>query len=356
MLYKRGGDGYITGKMRFSRDWSKIMPANKNKIRRMQTLIKMMRQNRYPNFTSFMKEMRDQDAAGAYNLSSKTFSRDIADLREEYNAPIHYDSCRKGFYLTDTEWFDEDMMIEPFEMRAAILGEKVAKELFPEPMRGEIEKAVSSLLMRNESGMAEGVDIESFQVLCPEGLPKIDPDVFLAAYDAWEQRKKLKLVYRSSKNHVSEKLFEPHVFAWNGGCWYLKGKVLREDGVKCEGMKIRVLALHRVEKAEIIDSEFYPEPAILEGIKADGLFDFEKYPEVDIEFFAPFAKVIAERYPNAVTESSEKSVRVKLSGLVEYEVLQLIFGARGNVRVHSPHELKVYLRRIADRILDNLKN
>ena len=69
-------------------------------------------------------------------------------------------------------------------MKAAILGEKVAREFFPEPMRGEIGKAVTALLMRNESGMAEGVDMESFQVLNQPGLPRIVPAIFLAAYNA----------------------------------------------------------------------------------------------------------------------------------------------------------------------------
>ena len=329
------------------------MPANKNQIRRMQTILKMMRQGRYPNSTSFIKEMRDQDAAGAFRLSSKTFRRDIRALRDEYGAPIHYDDSRKGFYLADTEWFDEKMLVEPFEMKAAILGEKVAKELFPEPMRGEIGKAVSSLLMRNESGMAESIDMESFQVLCPEGLPKIDPAVFLTAFNAWEQRRKLKLVYRSSKDHVSEKLFEPHVFAWNGGCWYLKGKVLREDGVKCASPKIRVLALHRIEKAEMLDSDFWPEPAIAEAVKRSGLFDFAKYPEVDVEFFAPFAKVMEERYPDKVVARDKSSVRLKLKVANEYEALQLVLGVCGNAKVYAPERLRVRLRRIAERIRSN---
>ena len=332
------------------------MPANKNQIRRMQTILKMMRQNRYPNYTSFMKEMRDQDVAGAFKLSSKTFSRDIADLRDEYRAPIHYDSCRKGFYLSNTEWFNEDLMIEPFEMKAAILGEKVAKELFPEPMRGEIEKAVTSLLMRNESGLAEGVDMESFQVLSPEGLPKIAPEVFLAAYNAWEQRKKLQLVYRSSTDHVSEKLFEPHVFALNGGCWYLKGKVLREDGVKCDAPKIRVLALHRIERADILDNEFSTDPAILKGVRESGLFDFAEYPEVDIEFFAPFAKPMAERYPAKIVARGRNSVRLKLKVANEYEAVQLVLGVCGNAKVYAPGRLKVYLRRIVNKIDDYLKD
>ena len=332
------------------------MPANKNQIRRMQTILKMMRQGRYPNFTSFMKEMRAQDVAGAFRLSSKTFSRDIADLRDEYGAPIHYDSCRKGFYLSNTEWYNEDMMIEPFEMKAAILGEKVAKELFPEPMRGEIEKAVSSLLMKNETGMADGIDMESFQVLCPEGLPQIAPEVFLTCYNAWEQRKKLDIVYRSSKDHVSEKRFEPHVFAWNGGCWYLKGKVLREDGVICDSPKIRVLALHRIEKAEMLASDFWPEPAIAEAVKKSGLFDFAEYPEVDIEFFAPFAKPMEERYPNKVVARGVNSVRLKLKVANEYEAVQLVLGVCGNAKVYAPDRLKVYLRRIVNKIDDYLRN
>ena len=332
------------------------MPANKNQIRRMQTILKMMRQGRYPNYTSFMKEMRAQDAAGAFRLSSKTFSRDIADLRDEYKAPIHYDSCRKGFYLADTEWYDEEMMIEPFEMKAAILGEKAAQGIFPEPMRGEIEKAVASLLMRNESGMAEGVDMDSFQVLCPEGLPKIAPEVFVTAYNAWEQRKRLKLVYRSSRDHVSEKLFEPHVFAWNGGCWYLKGKVLREDGVRCAAPKIRVLALHRVEKAEMLESDFWPEPAIAEAVKKSGLFDFAEYPELDVEFFAPFAKPMEERYPDKVVARGRDSVRMKLKVANEYEAVQLVLDTCGNAKVYAPDRLRVSLRRIADRIVGHLED
>ena len=88
------------------------MPANKNQIRRIQTIIKMMRQNRYPNYTSFIKEMKMQDIAGAYKLSSKTFQRDIADLRDEYGAPVHYDASRKGFYLSNIDWYNEDLMIE----------------------------------------------------------------------------------------------------------------------------------------------------------------------------------------------------------------------------------------------------
>ena len=329
------------------------MPANKNQIRRIQTILKMMRQNRYPNFTSFVKEMKNQDPAGTYKLSSKTFSRDIADLRDEYGAPVRYDASRKGFYLTNTEWYNEDLMVEPFEMKAALLGERVADGIFPEPMRGEISKAVGALLMKNESGMAEGVELENFQVLCPENLPKVRPDIFLAAYNAWEQRKYLKLIYRSAKNHVAEKLFEPHVFAWNGGCWYLKGKLRRDDETHYDPPKIQVLALHRIEQAEILAGQFWPEPSILKGVKESGLFDFEKIPEVVLEILHPFDQSLAAGFADKITERGEGYIRIVLKNIPKYEALQVVFSTWGNVRVLSPGDLKDKICRIAHKMLDN---
>ena len=335
------------------------MPANKNQIRRIQTLLKMMRQNRYPNYTSFIKEMKNQDISGIYNVSSKTFQRDIADLRDEYGAPVHYDASRKGFYLSHVDWYNEDLMVEPFEMKAALLGERVATGILPEPLRSEMNKAVSSLLMKNENGMAEQAELECFQVLCPKHLPQVEPGIFLTCYNAWEQRKYLLLRYRSVKGHTSEKLFEPHVFAWNGGSWYLKGKLLRNDDVSYEEPQIQILALHRIETAQMCEGTFLPAPEILKKVREEGLFDFQKLPEVEIEFFAPFDQVMYERYlstPGAIRERKDESVVICLHDLSEYEAAQLVLNTCGNAKVHNPPELKLFVRRIANKILDNLQD
>ena len=335
------------------------MPANKNQIRRIQTILKMMRQNRYPNYTSFIKEMQEQDIAGAYKLSSKTFQRDIADLRDEYGAPVHYDTSRKGFYLANTDWYNEDLMVEPFEMKAALLGERVASGILPEPLRSEMNKAVSALLMKNENGMAEHAELECFQVLCPEHLPRVKPDIFLTCYNAWEQRKYLLLRYRSSKGNTSEKLFEPHVFAWNGGSWYLKGRLLRNGEERFDDPPVQVLALHRVEEACMREGTFFPAPEILKNVKEEGLFDFRKLPDVEVEFFPPFAQGMYEKYehtPGAVRKHTEESVLLHLQDLTEYEAVQLVLSACGNAKVHAPAELKRHIRSIAEKILDNLKD
>ena len=329
------------------------MPANKNQIRRMQTILKMMRQNSYPNYTSFVKEMKKLDIAGAYHISSKTFSRDIADLRDEYGAPIKYDGSRKGFYLTNTEWYNEDLMVEPFEMKSALLGERIASGLLPEPMRGEISRAIASLLMKNETGMAEGVELENFQVLSTGNLPQVPPDIFLAVYNAWEQHCFLKLSYRSAKNHLSEKLFEPHVFAWEGGCWYVKGKLQRDDDTRYDPPQIQVLALHRIETAEILPGHFWPDPAILKGVKESGLFDFEKIPEVVLEILRPFDQSFAAGFADKITERGDGYIRVVLKDIPQFEAVKIVLGTWGNVRVIAPESLKERVCKIAEKLLEN---
>ena len=335
------------------------MPANKNQIRRFQTVLKMMRENRYPNYQSFMKEMKMQDAAGTYKLSSKTFQRDMMELRDEYHAPVHYDYTRRGYYLSNPDWYNEDLMVEPFEMKAALIGERVASNILPEPLRGEMNKAISALLMKNEKGMSENAELESFQVLCPEHLPQVSPDIFLTCYNAWEQRNILVMTYQSALNHVSRKVFEPHIFAWHGGSWYLKGKVIKDEDTLYEEPLVRVFALHRILSAEMLENQFFPAPELLKNFKESGLFDFQKLARVKVEFFPPFVKPMIEKYsatPGAVIEQKDESVIIELNDLTEYEAAQLVLGTCGNAKVHEPRELKLYLRRIANKILNFLED
>ena len=161
------------------------------------------------------------------------------------------------------------------------------------------------------------------------------------------------------KGNFSEKLFEPHVFAWNGGSWYLKGKLLRNDDEHFEVPPVQVLALHRIEFAEMRHGTFFPAPEILKNIREDGLFDFQKLPDVEVEFFKPFAQSMLEKYestPGAIKEIKDESVVIHLHDLTEYEAAQLVLITCGNAKVHHPPELKLYMRRIANKILDYLQD
>ncbi len=335
------------------------MPIGKNQLQRLQVILMLMRQGRYPNYTRFMNYMKSQLFAADYELSQKTFLRDVKVLRENFNAPVVYCPVRQGYYLTHTDWYDDNLPSEPYEIKAALLSERIACGILPEPLRSEMNKALSSLLMKNENGMAEGVELENFQVLAPANHPAVDPEIFLTCYKAWEEHKYLRLHYTSAEQKSSEKVFEAHVFVWRNGTWYLKGKVTRNDEERYNDPPVRVLALQRISKAELLNFTFDSDPEILESIKEKGLFNFKTLPLVELEFFRPADLKMYEQYcqqPGAVKERKENSVVIQFKDITEYEAAKLVLNAFGHARIHQPAELKEYVRQAAELILKNLED
>ena len=97
------------------------MPVNKKSQIRIACLLRLMKEGRYPNYPMVLKELRRLDEAGVYKLSQKTIQRDVKYLVEELNAPILYDTERKGYYLTDRSWSGVPVT-EEVEMDAAVYG------------------------------------------------------------------------------------------------------------------------------------------------------------------------------------------------------------------------------------------
>ena len=78
-----------------------------------------------------------------------------------------------------------------------------------------------------------------------------------------------------------------------------------------------------------------------------------------MEFFKPFDLAMYEKYvhtPGAVKERKAESVVIHLKNLTEYEAAQSVLTACGNAKVHKPDSLKLYMRRIANKILDHLQD
>lgn len=331
------------------------MPANKNKLLRMGVIIEMMRKNSFPNFTSFMAEMRRRDLAGAFTLSERTFRRDISDLKSEYGAPILYDESVRGFFLTDLEWYNEKLMVEPFEMKGVLLGQKVAEALMPEPLRSSIDQAVRSLLARNSTGFADRAELDMMQVINPMQLP-LSPEVFCTVFNAWERRQKLQLTYCSVKGPPKEMVFEPHILAWQWGVWYLKGMLCGTPKYEYRKPYKTILAVHRIRQAEKLSSSFEGDRQLLDTVKKGKLFEFSRYPEVRLHFLPKVAMQARERFssqPSCIEELPDGSLVVTVRDLAEYEAVELVLWARGEVKVLSPASLRQEILRLAETMRQN---
>jgi predicted DNA-binding transcriptional regulator YafY len=331
------------------------MPANKNKLLRMGVIIEMMRKNSFPNFTRFIAEMKRRDPAGAYQLSERTFRRDISDLKAEYGAPIDYDESELGFFLSDHDWFNEKLMVEPFEMRGVLLGQKVAEALMPEPLRSSMGQAVRSLLTRNSAGFGERAELDMMQIINPMQL-SLSPELFCTVFNAWERRQKLQLTYCSVKGPPKEMVFEPHVLAWQWGVWYLKGMLCGTPKYAYSKPYSTILAVHRIRQAETLVSSFEGDRRLLDSVKKGKLFEFSRYPEVRLHFLPEVALQVRERFssqPSCIQESPDGSLVVTVQDLTEYEAVDLVLWARGEVKVLAPEPLRQEILRLTETMRQN---
>jgi len=331
------------------------MPANKNKLLRMTVIVEMLRKNEYPNYNRFIDEMKRRDAGGVYELSAKTFGRDITDLRTEFGAPIEYEPSYRGYYLSDREWCNEKLMVEPFEMKSAVLGQKFAESLMPEPLRSDINKAVCSLLARNSSGFSEQAELNMMQIINPVQLP-LSAEIFRIVFRAWEKRQKLQLTYSSAKGLQSDKVFEPHILAWQSGIWYLKGLLLGTPKFSYKTPYKTILAVHRISHAEMISSSFEGDQKILATVKAGKLFEFPRLPEVRLRFQPEVALQVRERFscpPGCLQEETDGALLVVLKDFTEYEAIDVVLWAHGEVKVLEPESLRQKILHLAETMQRN---
>ena len=82
------------------------MPVAKKQMLRIMRLVDLLKADRYPNCASAARMMRQLDLEENLNVScsAKTIYRDIQTLKDDFNAPIQFDSGRNGYYLTDPDW------------------------------------------------------------------------------------------------------------------------------------------------------------------------------------------------------------------------------------------------------------
>lgn len=82
------------------------MPVAKKQLLRLIHLADLLKANKYPNCSSFAAIMRQLDLEENLNVvcTPKTIHRDIQTLKNDFNAPIEFNSSRNGYFLTDLSW------------------------------------------------------------------------------------------------------------------------------------------------------------------------------------------------------------------------------------------------------------
>ncbi|MBR4666722.1 MAG: WYL domain-containing protein [Lentisphaeria bacterium] len=323
------------------------MPVNKKQLLRMIRFVAEMRKNAYPNASTFARKLREMDLNENLNIScsERTIMRDLDALRKDFDAPISFSTENNGYFLTNQYWELKVPFMDDEMVMSAMLGAQLAEKIMPSPVREQIRDAVDNSIADNNSELLDRTYIETL-LIASCGKTTIPPEIFGTVFQAWRERHVLHLIYqKGSTGEVSERNFEPHIVAYHKGNWYVKGVNLA-DG------KVIVLAIFRIQKAEITRYTFEIRKDILKQTEKEGLFDYPKIENIRVKCAPEIAYYLYEQRKAkklAITPQEDGSLIVILPPSPEQEAVRWILGEGGNVEVLEPQWLREKIFTLAQK-------
>jgi len=326
------------------------MPIGKKQLLRLIRLVAQLKENRYPNCSSFAEDMRRADLDENLNVActAKTIFRDIQTLKDDFKAPIKFNKSRNGYYLTRKDWnFSCPQNYEDSEMLAAVLGARIAEHIFPNVMKNQIRNAVDNLLARNNPEFLDKAQIDSLVIL-PENRTKIDADIFMNIFYAWQNHNVCHIEYLDSRGNASGRDFEPHALIFLDGVWYTKGFCLVRK-------EMRTLALARMTGVTVGEKTFKVDPVIVRSTQEDEIFDQEMVENAVVHCDEYLTKLLSVRmlHPEQKVKllpdgSSELHVK-KVSRL---KLITWIMHQCGRAALLSPSSAVSEIKFFAEKIIN----
>ena len=314
------------------------MPRNKKQMFRLHKFIGQLKENRYPNCVGFAAELRRLDLDDNQNLActAKTIQRDIKTLREEFQCPLEFDHDRNGYYLKHHGWnFNLPDAPDENSMLAAVLGARIAEDIFPEPLRGDVRNAVDRMLSIDNPDFLDRTIVKSLTVI-PGLRSPINATVFMTVYTAWQEHEAIDIVYLDVHGNQTRRLVEPHALVYYECSWYFKGHcLLREE--------VRNFAVHRIVRADKTGRFFEPDFAIIDSVLHDRFLDYAEVTGIEWRCDNSIKSHLVGNplhREQEIVPDGDTRFRLCIPALPEHEIVQWTLYQAGAAEILTPPELR----------------
>lgn len=163
-------------------------------------------------------------------------------LEEEFHCPLAFDRARNGYYLRHHGWdFIAPALLDENEMLAAVIGARIAEEIFPAPLKNKIRNAVDYLLQNNNPDFLDTANMESLSIL--SGLyANLEPDIFMTVFQGWLTHHCVNIEYADWRGQLSKRVIEPHTLVFSTTPGTAKRFAMRKNSpahFPCRGSEVR---------------------------------------------------------------------------------------------------------------------
>lgn len=266
---------------------SRVEPARLTRPQheRIFALVRLIQDRRFPNASTFMKELE---------VDRRTILRDLDYLRDRMGIPIQYDAKKRGYFLSGPV---ENMPM--LEMRESdLLWLFVGQHLLQQAASDELANQVRESFQRISNLLGSKISVRWDQLSAVlsskvSGLGAAELRTFRAISEGLSGSREIRFDYRkSASTPVEKRLACPVHTAFVNGQWYLFAQDVEKKAV-------RTFVFSRMSKVTVTNKVFDPEgipaiPQLLDhgfGVK----YSQAKPVEVKLRVWPEIAHLIRER-------------------------------------------------------------
>lgn len=158
-----------------------------------------------------------------YEVSAKTIGRDIEFLKVNWDAPIEYDSQRRGYLYSEENYALPALHIREGELFALLVAQKGLEQYRGTP----VYQSLATIFKRIEESLPEHVSLDASWLdsrisFMPEQHTRINHQVWETAMTALRQNRTARISYRKpGAGTGTEREVDPYHFTRHQGEWYL---------------------------------------------------------------------------------------------------------------------------------------
>lgn len=276
---------------------------NLNQNYRMTKLISLLKQNRYPNASSFAdllsrelkeanhniqmsdpkRENYDREAfkiikqnlpvtetylanfttKKVNTVSTRTIMRDIDILRKVYSAPIEFDHLRNGYTLTDPDYSPNIQSFSKSDVSTTVIAMRTLERMMPEgtQIKEKLSDSINEIVAESPKSNCSAVP-KSLMIF--NNAETVDADIFDEVYLAWSTCTTMTI--SSNDESISDAKFEAHVIALKDGRYYMRGKLYKHDA--CE---VKTLKISEMSEAVADGAKFIQDLALIDETAHNGI-------------------------------------------------------------------------------------
>ena len=343
-----------TGKRKNNGKKNPFAVSRNVQIIRIARIASLLKKNSCPTAEGLLREYEnlslDDGKLMRAKYSLRTVYRDIDALRNEFGCPVRFDRRTNTYYLADHDWdFNCPANLSESAMLALIIGGRIAEDIFPDPVRGRISRAVDEILKSNSPEFLEKTLVKSLKVFAESGTAE-NPAVCSTVFGAWQTRHRLHILYDDRHGGVVERDIDPHVLFLYLHEWRVKAY--------CHLRKAyRTFVINRIRNAWPLRETFEPDHKVIDSVTLDNIVSYRKIPGVRIRLTGDavkFAMSNRMHFGQKVKKNRDGSFLFSIPEVPAEVVVPWILSQKGEAVPLEPPEIVEAVRTGAQATLDSL--